>query len=133
MFITKTSAPWPQLVSSYYNELKAFSLLLKDKHAAAFILLVLRRINLSNSNSNIIVIVIFKTELIVIVIIINFLFFLNNSNSNNNKILELLRISALHLTIRKTCLTCLHLSVLCHITLISINIRSDFYIYLSVS
>jgi hypothetical protein len=43
-----------------------------DKYTPAFIMLVLRRVNLSNSNSNIIVIVIFKTGLIVIVIIIGF-------------------------------------------------------------
>jgi len=43
-----------------------------DKYTPAFIMLVLRRVNLINSNSNIIVIVIFKRGLIVIVKIIRF-------------------------------------------------------------
>ncbi len=58
-----------------------------DKYTPAFIMLVLRRVNLI-----VIVIVIFKAGLIVIVIKIIF-FSKNNSNSNNNKILELLCIS----------------------------------------
>ena len=76
----------------YYSVSRSLHFLFwTDKYTPAFIMLVLRRVNLINSNSNIIVIVIFKTELTVIVIIIYF--FLNNINSNNNKILELLCIS----------------------------------------